>query len=210
MSITARRSVIAAVLVVGAVVLSIDLRLPQGSTEFLVLGVALALVWSTPTLLFGPSGGRGRSGPWGDLALGALGGGVMYGVFVAGQAIGEHISWLDGPIRHILDKADAGPSVLITLVAMVNGVAEELFFRGSLTDALDPRRPRAHVIAFVTYVVVTALGRQHRPDRRGDRDGRGARRRAVVHARAVRSDRHPRRVEPAGDRRAAPTVNPRG
>ena len=157
MSLSARRSVTAAVLVVGAVVLSIDLRLPQGSTEFVVLGVVLALVWSIPTVLFGPSGGRGRTGPWGDLALGAVGGVVMYGLFVAGQAVGEQISWLGGPIRNILDKADAGPSVLITLVALLNGVAEELFFRGSLLDALDPRRPRAHVIAFVTYVVVTAL-----------------------------------------------------
>jgi membrane protease YdiL (CAAX protease family) len=153
----ARRPVTAVVLVIGAIVLSIDLRLPRGSTAFLVVGVVLALVWSTPTLLFGPSGGRGRTGPRGDLALGAAGGAAMYVVFVAGQAIAREISWLDGPIRSILDKADAGPSVLIAAVALLNGVAEELFFRGSLVDALGEHRAAAHVISFVTYVAVTAL-----------------------------------------------------
>ena len=157
MSEAARRPVTAVVLVVGAVVLSIDLRLPRGSTQFLVLGVVLALVWSTPTFLFGLSGGPGRTGRLGDLALGAAGGAAMYVVFVVGQAIVREISWLDGPIRNILDKADAGPTVLIAAVALINGVAEELFFRGSLLDALGAVRPAAHVASFLVYVGVTAL-----------------------------------------------------
>lgn len=154
---TPRRWTAAAVVVIGGAVLSVALRLPRGSTEFVVASIVLAVVWATPTVLFGPSGGRGRTGTVGDLALGAAVGAAMYVVFVAGQFVAQRISWLDGPVQHLLDKADAGSTIVIVAVALVNGVAEELFFRGSLVDALGPTRPAAHVLSFVVYVGVTAL-----------------------------------------------------
>ena len=47
-----------------------------------------------------------------------------------------------------------GQLPLILLIALVNGVAEELFFRGALHAALEPRRPA--LISTIIYVTVTA------------------------------------------------------
>ena len=56
-------------------------------------------------------------------------------------------------------KADAGPVVFVLLLALVNGVAEELFFRGVLIDATLHRGVRvAAAVSTVVYTAVTAVG----------------------------------------------------
>jgi membrane protease YdiL (CAAX protease family) len=154
---TQRARVVAAITVlVGAALLALALRLRRGSTEFYAVTLLVALTWTVPSVLVRPPpiGGRRLRD---DATVGALLGAVMFGVFVAGAAIGRHIDAIADAIDRILRKADGGPVVAVLVVALLNGVAEELFFRNTLIVALGTQRRRAYVIAFVVYVVVTAV-----------------------------------------------------
>ena len=88
---------------------------------------------------------------------GAAVGAVMFGVFVVGAEIGRHFSFLADPIDAILRKADGGATLVVLGVALVNGVAEELFFRGALIDVVGVRRRRTFVIAVLIYIAVTSV-----------------------------------------------------
>lgn len=156
-NITGRRWIVGVTFVIGAVVLNVTLRLPRGSPSFIAASVALALIWTTPALLLGRRA-IGSTTSWRrDVAIGALVGAALYGLFVVGALVARQISWLDSPVRRILAKADAGPILLIIGIALVNGAAEELFFRGALIDVLGDRKTASYAIAFVAYVGVTAL-----------------------------------------------------
>ncbi|MGI8522679.1 MAG: CPBP family glutamic-type intramembrane protease, partial [Nocardioides sp.] len=61
--------------------------------------------------------------------------------------------WLDHAVRTVLAHADQGIGVLVLLVTVLNGVAEELFFRGAVYAAI-PRHPA--LWSTVLYVVATA------------------------------------------------------
>ena len=90
-----------------------------------------------------------------DLAIGVAVGGAMFGVFVLGAEIGRHISVLAGPIDSVLRKADGGSMAFVITLALVSGVAEELFFRGALLAVVPVRH--AAVISVLIYVAVTAV-----------------------------------------------------
>jgi membrane protease YdiL (CAAX protease family) len=52
-----------------------------------------------------------------------------------------------------LARADKGPVVVVLAVALVNGLGEEMFFRGALFGALEDHRPV--LSSTVIYVAVT-------------------------------------------------------
>jgi membrane protease YdiL (CAAX protease family) len=65
---------------------------------------------------------------------------LLAAVFVVGALVVRQIPWLDTEVRHVLDHANEGSIPLLVVVTAVNGVAEELFFRGALYAA-TPRNP---------------------------------------------------------------------
>jgi membrane protease YdiL (CAAX protease family) len=77
---------------------------------------------------------------------------ALGGVFVAGGLVVREIDWLDRQVRSVLDFADQGAIPLVLLVTVVNGIAEELFFRGAAYAAI-PRHPVAWTT--LAYVVAT-------------------------------------------------------
>jgi membrane protease YdiL (CAAX protease family) len=77
---------------------------------------------------------------------------LLSGVFVVGALVVRQVPWLDDQVRHVLDHADQGSVPLLVLVTAVNGVAEELFFRGALYAAL-PRHPV--VVTTAAYTLAT-------------------------------------------------------
>ena len=79
----------------------------------------------------------------------------MFALFVPAAEIGRNFTVLAGPIDNVLGKADAGPVVAVLALALVNGLAEELFFRGALNDAIAGRW--ALIASTVVYVGVTAV-----------------------------------------------------
>ena len=76
------------------------------------------------------------------------------GAFLAAYLVARHLPLIGSALDGVLATADAGPTALVLLVALLNGAGEELFFRGALHAALEPHRPA--VAGTIVYVVVTA------------------------------------------------------
>jgi membrane protease YdiL (CAAX protease family) len=79
-------------------------------------------------------------------------GALLTGLFVVGGLVVRQVPWLDGQVRHVVDHAQHGSVPLLMLVTALNGVAEELFFRGALYAA-STRSPV--VVTTIAYTAVT-------------------------------------------------------
>ncbi len=140
-----RRWVAAATLVVGAATLAWALRIPAGDPLFYPATFGLALVWTVGALLSGPlhlgrahtrAGTRTSRSVVQSLALGVL----LLGVFLAGAILVAAVPELRDPVQGLLDHARFGSLPLVAVITAVNGIAEELYFRGALFAALPIRR----------------------------------------------------------------------
>ncbi|SDO60452.1 hypothetical protein SAMN04489867_0132 [Pedococcus dokdonensis] len=156
-----RRRVVALVtLVVGAVVLAFALRIQPGDPLFYVAGLGLAAVWAVGAVASGPLHlGRAHTRAGGEdarpivqsLALGAL----LLAIFLAGALVVARVPLLRDPVEHLLDHARLGSLAIVAAITAVNGVAEELYFRGALYAAVG----RRHAVAITTVVyALTTVG----------------------------------------------------
>jgi uncharacterized protein len=152
-----RRVVVVATLAVGTVLLGFALTRTPGSTEFYVLAAVLAAVWLIGGFVSGPLhlGSRpGRRPEQRQVLLPLLLGALAFAVFAAGAEIVHGIPWLHRAVNDIISRADHGSRALIVAITLVNGVAEEVFFRGAVYSAFAQRRPALWTT--VCYTVVTA------------------------------------------------------
>lgn len=153
-----RRRVVAVVtLVVGSVVLTLALRIPPGDPLFYAATVGLAAIWTIGAFVSGPLHlGRARTRSGGDarplvqsLALGA----ILLAVFLLGGFVIAHVPPLRDPVTHLLDHARLGSLTLVAAITAVNGIAEELYFRGALYSAVGRRH--AVLVTTVVYALTT-------------------------------------------------------
>lgn len=153
-----RRRVVAVVtLVVGSAVLTLALRIPPGDPLFYAATVGLAAIWTIGAFVSGPLHlGRARTRSGGDarplvqsLALGA----ILLAVFLLGGFVIAHIPPLRDPVTHLLDHARLGSLSLVAAITAVNGIAEELYFRGALYSAIGRRH--AVLVTTVVYALTT-------------------------------------------------------
>jgi uncharacterized protein len=150
-----RRIVVAITLVIGAVVLGFSLRRVPGESSFYWLTLALAAVWIGGALASGPLhlGGicwRGRNQR--PVITGTTVGVLMGGLFVVGGAIAREVPPVAELITRVLQFAHQ-ELLLVTVITLVNAIAEEMFFRGALYTALGRHYPVT--ISTVLYVVAT-------------------------------------------------------
>ena len=154
-----RRIVVVITLLVGAAVLTWALRIEPGDPTFYTATFALAAVWAIGAFASGPLHlGRGHTRDGKDtsravvqsLALGAL----LLGLFMVGAVVVAQVPLLRDPVQELLDHAVYGSLAVVTLITMVNGIAEELYFRGALYAAVGRRH--AVAITTVVYTLVTA------------------------------------------------------
>jgi len=151
-----RQLVTAGVVAVGGVVLGLSLRIDPGSAWFYPATLGLAAVWTVGAFASGPLH-LGRIAAGDDLLrrpvltplLLGLG---LAGAFVVGALLVREIPFLDDQVSSVLDHADQGSWPLLVLITAVNGVAEELFFRGAAYAAI-PRHPV--VWTTIAYAVAT-------------------------------------------------------
>lgn len=143
-----RRTIVVATGVVGALTLAWGLRADPGSRRFYVGTFALAIVWIVGGLLSGPIRlGTGRIGTALLLGVG------LAALFVGGALIVRQITWLSDSVERVMDLARGGNTALVYASTVVNGVAEEVYFRGAMYPAV-PRRWR-FVVVVALYVLVT-------------------------------------------------------
>ncbi len=152
-----RQWVTGAFVVVGAVVLALSLRIRPGNDWFYPATLGLALVWTVGAFASGPIHlgrtlrGADEPGPRPllvPLAYGLL----LAALFVVGGLVVREIPALDAQVRHVLDHANEGSVPLLVVITALNGVAEELFFRGALYAATT-RHPVA--VTTVAYAAAT-------------------------------------------------------
>ena len=151
-----RRLVAAATIVVGTVLLGLSLRIEQGSPWFYTATLSLAALWTVGAVASGPLhlgriGTAERSAR--PVVPAVLIGLAMAAVFVAGALVVREVPALASQVRDVTGYADAGSVPLLVLITALNGIAEELFFRGALYAAV--RRHRVAVTA-VAYALTTA------------------------------------------------------
>jgi hypothetical protein len=139
-----RRAVSAVTLVIGAALLWWSLNLPPGDPLFYLGSTALAVTWTVGALLAGPlylgrahtRDGTAYARPVvQSLALGSL----LLGIFLAGALVVAQVPALRAPVDDLLDHARFGSLALVLVLTMVNGIAEEVFFRGALYAAIPER-----------------------------------------------------------------------
>ncbi len=154
-----RRIVVAATLVVGATLLGLSFATEQGDPAFYPLTFGLAATWAVGSLVSGPLhlghiqilGVRRR-----PIITPILVGLALGAVFVVGGLVTREIPPLAAYIEDVLGYAKAGNLYLLMVITLVNGIAEELFFRGALFAAIGRKRPV--LISTIIYAVATIAG----------------------------------------------------
>jgi membrane protease YdiL (CAAX protease family) len=151
-----RRIVVGIVLVAGAVVLGFSLTRHPGDTSFYWLTFLLAAIWAVGARASGPVHlgcirWRGRNQR--PVITGLMVGLAVAGLFVAGGLIAREIAPIRELITRVLDYANVGSLWLVVVITLVNGFAEELFFRGALFTALGRFYPV--LVSTVLYIAAT-------------------------------------------------------
>jgi len=151
-----RKIVVTVVLVAGAVLLGFSLRTKPGDPLFYLLTIALAATWTLGAFLSGPLHlgsikwhGRNQRPVITGVTLGLL----LGGAFLLGGLVVRRIPPVAERISDVLQYTLFGPLWVIALIAVINGVAEELFFRGALYTALESFHPV--VVSTLLYMVTT-------------------------------------------------------
>lgn len=151
-----RQLVAATVVLVGALVLCWSLRIEPGSNLFYLAAVVLAGVWAAGAFLSGrlhlgriSGGGEVFVRPiLAPILLGLL----LVGLFVVGALVVREVEPLAAYVSSVLEYADQGSLTALAVITLLNGIAEELFFRGAMYAAI-PRHPV--VWTTIAYVVAT-------------------------------------------------------
>ena len=151
-----RRIVVAVVLVLGATLLGISLSVRPADPAFYPLAAALAATWIVGGFASGPLH-LGRISYRGSLRRPVvtpvlLGLGTA-AVFVVGALVVREIPPLADFTERILAHARFGSLPLLVALTLLNGLAEEIFFRGALYAAIGDRHPVR--VSTVIYGVAT-------------------------------------------------------
>jgi membrane protease YdiL (CAAX protease family) len=151
-----RRIVVAVFLVAGAVVLGFSLNRPPGDDSFYWATFLLAGIWFIGALLsrpihLGSIKFRGRNQR--PVVTGTLVGLALGGLFLLGGLVVRDIPTVNEYVRNVLEFADRGSLQLVLFLTLLNGLAEECFFRGAVYVALGRHYPV--VMSTLLYVAVT-------------------------------------------------------
>ena len=150
-----RRVITAVVVVAGAIVLGVSLRIEPGSGWFYPATLALASVWTLGAFASGPlhlgrmAGSAQLKRPMVSSVVIGLG---LAAVFVLGAFAVRQVPFLEAQVSAVLKHADRGSVPLLLLITAINGIAEELFFRGAAYASI-PRNPVP--ITTVAYALAT-------------------------------------------------------
>jgi len=155
-----RRRIVLGVGAAGATLLGVSLSAEPGSKRFYWLTGALAATWTAGAVASGPlhlGWIKSRDDNLRRPIITPVATGVAaFGAFYGAALVAREIPILNQAIGNVLRYADQGSTPLIILTTSVNGLAEEMFFRGAFyTAAAD----RPILISTAAYTVATAASR---------------------------------------------------
>jgi membrane protease YdiL (CAAX protease family) len=154
-----RQLVTLAFVVLGGTILAISLRIEPGSAWFYPATIGLAMVWTVGAFASGPLHLGREAHPSGHhvrpVVAPILIGLGLAGVFVVGALVVREIDVLGGFVRSVLAYADEGSVVLLVVVTVVNGIAEELFFRGAVYAAVTRHPVPVTTLAYTVATLAT-------------------------------------------------------
>ncbi|MBO3142249.1 type II CAAX endopeptidase family protein [Dermatophilus congolensis] len=155
---TRRRVTAALTLALGTSILAISLRIPPGDPSFHWATLALALTWIAGAAISGPIyAGHAwtRKKTIGSPIIQSLTlAAILIALFLTGALAIAHIPALRDPVDNLLNHASGNNLLIVAFLTLINGIGEELYFRGALYDALPPGH--AVAISTIIYVLVTA------------------------------------------------------
>jgi len=151
-----RRIVVAITLVIGATLLGVSLAVRPGDPLFYWLTFGLAAVWVIGGFASGPLH-LGRIAlrnalkrpVWPPIFLGV----AAAAFFILGSLAVAQIPPLRNLTEDVLAHARFGSLALVAVITALNGIAEEVFFRGALFAAIGVKHPV--LISTVIYGVTT-------------------------------------------------------
>ena len=135
-----RRQVITVgVIAAGAAVLGVSLRIEPGSNWFYPATTVLALIWTVGAVASGPLPlGRiaGKDRLRRPILSPILIGLILAGIFVVGAVVVRQVPVLEADANSVAEQAARGSLPLLVLITAINGIGEELFFRGAAYAAI--------------------------------------------------------------------------
>ena len=152
-----RRVVVIVTLIVGATLLGVSLSVHPGDALFYYLTFALAAVWVIGGFASGPLHlGRiisGASKTRRPIVAPILIGLAVSAVYILGALVVRQVPLLRDYTENVLAHARYGSTALVLVITLVNGIAEEVYFRGALYAGIGVRHPVA--ISTVVYTIAT-------------------------------------------------------
>ncbi|MDO5734865.1 MAG: CPBP family intramembrane metalloprotease [Propionibacteriaceae bacterium] len=153
------RGIAAATGVTGAVLLALGVSVEPGDTSFYIFTFTLAIVWVIGSLLTARSrtfGSIGEGKMLRDVGWGLAGGLALLVVFLLGAAVVARIDFLAAPVEELLAHARFGALPVVAAITVINGVTEEMFFRGALHESIGGGPMRHLIGTTIIYTIVTA------------------------------------------------------
>ncbi|HEY5822286.1 MAG TPA: lysostaphin resistance A-like protein [Propionibacteriaceae bacterium] len=154
-----RRIVVGVTLGIGATLLGLSFATEQGDSAFYPLTFGLAATWALGSVASGPLHlghimlrGSLRRPIITPIVVGL----ILSAVFIVGALVTRSIPPLAGYTEEVLGYARQGYLPLVFVITLVNGLAEELFFRGALFAAIGVRHPV--LISTIIYTLATVAG----------------------------------------------------
>ena len=143
----------------GATLLGLSFSTRQGDPLFYPLTFGLAAVWIIGSLASGPIHLGHivfRDTLRRPIVTPILVGALLAAIFIAGAFVIRYIPPLASLTEDVLGYARFGNLALVTVILVVNGLAEEFFFRGALFAAIGVQHPV--LISTILYALATVAG----------------------------------------------------
>ncbi len=148
----------ALVVAAGAAGLNASLRLDHSSSWFPLAALGVALIWAVGAWWSGWPGLGCKAAVtcWSrQVACPMLAGVLLALPFLAGALLAQRIDSWAAQVHDVLGFTQSGSLLQLSATTLLSGIAEELFFRGSLYNALPQRYQVAGSTAL--YLMVTLL-----------------------------------------------------
>jgi membrane protease YdiL (CAAX protease family) len=155
------RQVVAVSGIVGAGLLGLSFSRRPGSKEFYLLTVGVAGTLTAGTVLSGsgpPLGVRGPEARWArPLVTSVVAGVGAFGLFYGAAHLARRAPLLERAVSRALAYERESSTPLVLLTTGLNGIAEEMFYRGALWSIVADSNPIAKTT--LAYTAATAATR---------------------------------------------------